>query len=447
MLHINKLSLNIPPTIKPRVVVLGGGFAGMNMVKNLPEKNVQVVLLDRQNYNGFWPLLYQVATAGLEPDSIAEPFRKMFGKGYEDFHFRLVRVTSVNPNTKTITTLLGDLAYDYLIIATGTKSNYFGNEWIEQFAFPLKRMRHALDLRSQLLQVFEQANMIKDEAIRQSMLNIVIAGGGPTGVELAGALAEMRKYVLQRDYPGIDFEKMNIWLIEGRERLLPLMSVQSSEKTRKYMERMGIVVRLNTRVEKYDGHVVKFNQGEEISTQTLIWAAGVTGIILQGIPVEAIEGGRILVNEFNQVKGQNNIFAIGDIALMKSKKYPKGHPGVAQPAIQQGRHLARNLKRLLHNKPLKPFHYFDKGTLAIIGRSRAVADLPGNLHLSGFLAWMTWLVVHIYYSVGFRNKLVVMSNWIYRFFTYQRGNRLIIRPFVRKEDKAGREFLKRYQEE
>ena len=210
---------------------------------------------------------------------------------------------------------------------------------------------------------------------------------------------------------------------------------------------MGIVIKLNTRVESYDGEMVKFNDGEEIPAQTLIWAAGVTGILIEGLPAEAIEGGRILVNEFNQVMGLSNIFAIGDIALMKSKKYPKGHPGVAQPAIQQGKHLARNLERLLRNKPLKPFRYFDKGNLAIIGRSRAVADLPGNLHISGFLAWITWLVVHIYYSVGFRNKLVVISNWIYRFFTYQRGNRLIIRPFVRKEDKLGREFISRYQEE
>jgi NADH:ubiquinone reductase (H+-translocating) len=447
MFQINKLSLNIPDTAKPRVVVLGGGFGGMNFVKNLPERNVQVVLLDRQNYNGFWPLLYQVATAGLEPDSIAEPLRKMFGRGYEDFHFRLVRVTGVNPATRTITTLLGDLRYDYLVIATGTKSNYFGNDWIEQFAFPLKRMRHALDLRSQLLQAFEQANMIKDEGLRQSLLNVVIAGGGPTGVELAGALAEMRKYILQRDYPGVDFGKMNIYLVEGRERLLPLMSVQSSGKTHRYMHKMGIVVMLNTRVDKYDGKVAIFNDGTKISTQTLIWAAGVTGILIEGIPAETIESGRILVNQFNQVMGLSNIFAIGDIAMMKSKKYPKGHPGVAQPAIQQGKHLARNLIRLSRNKPMKPFKYFDKGTLAIIGRGKAVADLPVNLHLSGFLAWMTWLLVHIFYSVGFRNKLVVMSNWIYRFFTYQRGNRLIIRPFVRKGDEAGQEFVSRYQEE
>lgn len=447
MLYVDKLSLNIPNTVKPRVVVIGGGFAGVNFVKNLPKKSFQVVLLDRQNYNGFWPLLYQVATAGLEPDSIAEPLRKMFGDGYEDFHFRLVRVTGVNPVTRTITTLVGDLSYDYLVIATGTKSNFFGNEGIKQFAFPLKRMRHALELRSQILQAFEQANMIKDEAIRQSLLNIVIAGAGPTGVELAGALAEMRKHILHRDYPGVDFGKMNIYLVEGFNRVLPLMSPQSSERTHRYLQKMGIIIKLNTRVESYDGEVVWLNDGGAIPSHTLIWAAGVVGILIKGLPDEAIEGGRILVNPFNQVMGLSNVFALGDIALMKLKDYPKGHPGVAQPAIQQGKHLARNFERLLHNKPLKPFRYFDKGTLAIIGRSRAVADLPGNLRVSGFFAWMTWLLIHIYYSIGFRNKLVVLSNWIYRFFTYQPGTRLIIRAFVREEDKVGQEFISRYQEE
>lgn len=447
MIYVDKLSLNIPDTGKPRVVVIGGGFAGVNLVKNLSGKNFQVVLLDRQNYNGFWPLLYQVATAGLEPDSIAEPLRKMFGDGYEDFHFRLVRVTGFNPASRTITTLVGDLTYDYLVIATGTKSNYFGNEWIRQFAFPLKRMRHALELRSQILQAFEQANMVKDETIRQHLLNIVIAGGGPTGVELAGALAEMRKYILHRDYPGVDFGKMNIYLVEGLDRVLPLMSPQSSARTQQYLQKMGIVIKLNTRVESYNGEVVKFNDGGEIPAHTLIWAAGVTGVLIDGLPPNTIEAGRILVNPFNQVMGLSNVFAIGDIALMKLKEYPKGHPGVAQPAIQQGTHMARNLDRLFNNKSMKPFRYFDKGNLAIIGRSRAVADLPGNLRISGFFAWMTWLLVHIYYSIGFRNKLVVISNWIYRFFTYQPGNRLIIRAFVRKDDKAGEEFISRYQEE
>jgi NADH dehydrogenase len=371
----------------------------------------------------------------------------LFSNGYEDFHFRLVRVTGFDPITKVITTLVGDLSYDYLIIATGTKTNFYGNEQIKDFAFPLKRMRHALDLRSQLLQAFEQANMINDEQVRQNLLNIVITGAGPTGVELAGALAEMRKHILQRDYPVVDFEKMNIYLVEGLDRVLPLMSLKSSKRTHRYLQKMGIIIKLNARVVSYDGEEVRLHDGETIFSHTLIWTAGVTGILINGLPDIAIEGQRILVNHFNQVAGLNNVFAIGDIALMKSKKYPKGYPGVAQPAIQQGIHLASNFKRFLRNKPLKPFRYFDKGTLAIVGRKRAVADLPGNLHVSGFLAWITWLLVHIYYSIGFKNKLVVFSNWIYHFFTYQPGSRLIIRAFVREGDKAGQEFIGRYQEE
>jgi NADH dehydrogenase len=447
MLRVDKLSLNIPDTTKPRVVVIGGGFGGVNLIKKLPSALFQIVLFDRQNYNGFWPLLYQVATAGLEPDSIAEPLRKMFDEDTEDFHFRLVRVTGINPATRTVSTLIGDITYDYLVIATGTKSNFFGNEQIKQFAFPLKQIPHALNLRSQLLQAFEQASLIEDEATRQSLLNIVIAGAGPTGVELAGALAEMRKHILPHDYPRVDFSKMNIYLVEGLDRVLPPMSPRSSARTHRYLAQLGIIIKVNTLVESYDGEVVRFRGGEEIRTQTLIWAAGVTGALIDGLPAEAVERGRLLVNEFNQVKGLDNVFAIGDIALMKAAGYPRGHPGVAQPAIQQGRHLAGNLERLLRNERMKPFKYFNKGDLAIIGRNRAVGDLPGNIHLGGFLAWVTWLLVHLYYLIGFRNKLVVMSNWVYRFFTYERGNRLIIRPFVRKGDKEGKAFFSRYRQE
>jgi len=447
MLYVDKLALNILEPAKPRVVIIGGGFAGANLVKNLSQKYFQLVLFDRQNYNGFWPLLYQVATAGLEPDAIAEPLRKMFDNRFHDFHFRFVKVTGVDPVTKIISTLIGDLTYDYLVIATGTKPNFFGNDQIKKFAFPLKRMPHALDLRSQLLQCFEQASMTNDESIRQSLLNIVIAGAGPTGVEVAGALAEMRKYILHRDYPGIDFGKMNIFLIEGFDRVLPLMSKQSGRRAQFYLQKMGVITRMNTRVESYDGTVVRLGNGENIPSQTLIWAAGVTGILIDGLPVNAIQRGRILVNTFSQVNGFADIFAIGDIALMRSKKYPDGHPAIAQPAIQQGNHLAFNLLKLIRNKPLKPFKYFDKGTLAIVGRGRAVADFPGKLHLNGFFVWIIWLIIHICYSVGFRNKLVVISNWTYRFFTYQRANRLIIRPFVRANDHKGQQFVNKYRED
>lgn len=448
MLETDLLSLNIPATTKPRVVIIGGGFGGINIAKKLDNEKYQVVMFDRQNYHGFWPLLYQVATAGLEPDAIAEPLRKMFGSDdYKDFHFRLVKVTGINPSSKTVSTLIGDLPYDYLVVATGTKSNYFGNDQIKKYSFPLKQIPDALNLRSQLLQSFEQASMTKNAEIRQSLLNIVIVGGGPTGVELAGALAEMKRYVLPTDYPGLDFSQMNIYLVEGLDRVLPPMSPEASAKTKQYLEEMDISIKLNTLVESYDGNVATLKGGEQIRTHTLVWAAGVAGALVDGLPPESVERGRILVNQFNQVLGFSDIFAIGDIAFMKSEEFPRGHPGVAQPAIQQGQLLSKNLNRLIRNEQLEPFKYFDKGSLAIIGRSRAVADLPGNRHISGFFAWIIWLFVHIAYLVGFRNKLVVLSNWTYRLFTYERGTRLIIRPFVRKGDRARRKFFDQYNSE
>jgi NADH dehydrogenase len=440
MLQYDKLSLNIPDTTKPRVVIIGGGFGGMNLAKSLRNTDVQVVLFDKQNYNGFWPLLYQVATAGLEPDAIAEPFRKMFD-GYDDFHFRMVRVNKIDPATKTVTTLIGDLHYDYLVIASGSKSNFFGNEQIQKYAFPLKTVPEALNIRSQFLQCFEQASITRDPEQRKSLLTFVIAGGGPTGVEMAGSLAEMRKHVLPADYPGLDFSEMCIYIVEGMGKILPPMSDEAGKKAQQYLEDLGVIIKLNTLVESYDGETVTFKGGEQIKTQTLVWGAGVTGAMIEGIPAESTERGRILVDPTNRVQGLTDVFAIGDIAFMKTEKWPKGHPGVAQPAIQQGNHLAKNIRRIIKKELTEPFEYFDKGSLAIVGRSRAVADLPGNLHLGGFIAWMAWLFVHIWYLVGFRSKLIVFSNWMYRLFTYQRGTRLIIRPFIRKDDNVSNEIL------
>ena len=440
MLQLDKLSLNIPDTTKPRVVVIGGGFGGMNLVKSLRGADVQVVLFDKQNYNGFWPLLYQVATAGLEPDAIAEPFRKMFD-GYRDFHYRMVRVNKIDPANKTITTLIGELHYDYVVIATGSKTNFFGNEQIQKYSFPLKTIPEALNVRSQFLQCFEQASVTTDPAERQSLLNFVIAGAGPTGVEMAGSLAEMRKYVLPNDYPGMDFSQMNIYIVEGTGKVLPPFSDTSGQRAQRYLEDLGVVIKLNTMVESYDGETVTFKGGEQIKTQTLVWGAGVTGALIEGIPAESTERGRILVDPINRIQGLTGVFAIGDIAFMKLPDYPRGHPGVAQPAIQQGDHLAKNLRRMLKNEATKPFEYFDKGSLAIVGRSRAVADLPKNIHLGGFIAWMAWLFVHISFLVGFRSKLSVFTNWVYRLFTYQRSTRLIIRPFVRKDDKVAQEII------
>ncbi|QJD77807.1 NAD(P)/FAD-dependent oxidoreductase [Spirosoma rhododendri] len=442
MLQFDKLSLNIPDTQKPRIVVIGGGFGGMNMVKSLRNAGMQIVLFDKQNYNGFWPLLYQVATAGLEPDAIAEPFRKMFDD-VEDFHYRMVRVSKIDPATKTVTTLIGDLKYDYLVIATGSKSNYFGNKQIEQYSFPLKTIPEALNVRSQFLQCFEQASVTTDPAERESLLTFVIAGAGPTGVEMAGSLAEMRKHVLPADYPGLDFSQMKIYVVEGLGKVLPPMSEEAGNDAKRYLDDLGVIVKLNTLVDNYDGQTVTLKGGEQIRSQTLVWAAGVTGAMIEGIPSEVVERGRILVDPISRIQGLTDVFAIGDIALMKLEKWPKGHPGVAQPAIQQAEHLAKNLQRMRKGEQPTPFDYFDKGSLAIVGRSRAVADLPGNIHLGGFIAWMSWLFVHIFYLVGFRSKLIVFSNWMYRLFTYQRGTRIIIRPFVRKDDKVGQEMLER----
>ncbi|GAB3716407.1 NAD(P)/FAD-dependent oxidoreductase [Spirosoma flavus] len=425
-------SLNIPQTTKPRVVIVGGGFGGIYAAKGLVGSNYQVVMLSAQNYFSFWPLLYQVATADLEPDAIAYPLRKLFARRLTDFYFRVAQVTSVNSTAKTISTPAGELTYDYLVIATGTRANYFGNEQMRQFAFPLKGLPDALNLRSQVLQVLEQASVAPDESTRQQLLNIVIVGGGPTGVEVAGALAEMRQYVLPGDYPDMDHKQFHIYLVEGNDRLLHTMSSHASHTTRQDLEKMGVLLRLNTLVDEYDGQIATLKNGEQIPTRTLIWTAGVTGATLAGLPTSATEGSRYKVNPYSQLENHPDIFAIGDVALMRSADYPAGYPNVAQPAMQQGSHLAKNLRRLQLGKTLLPFKYLDYGSLAIIGRNKAVGDFPGKLQLTGFPVWVVWLFIHFCYVVGFRNKLVVMANWLYHFFTFQGGTRLIIRPVTRQ---------------
>ncbi|GAB3558805.1 NAD(P)/FAD-dependent oxidoreductase [Spirosoma fluminis] len=434
MTHQETNSLNIPRTAKPRVVIVGGGFGGIHVAKGLIGSNYQVVMLSAQNYFSFWPLLYQVATADLEPDAIAQPIRKLFAKRLTNFYFRVAQVTNVNSAAKTVSTSVGELTYDYLVIATGTRANYFGNEQIRRFAFPMKGLPDALDLRSQVLQVFEQASLAPDVSSRQQLLTIVIVGGGPTGVELAGALAEMRKYVLPGDYPDMDHKLVQIYLVEGHDRVLPTMSSQASEATYRDLDQLGVILRLNTIVTEYDGQYATLGNNEQIPTRTLIWTAGVTGAILEGLPSSVLAGSRYKVNSYNQLENYPDIFAIGDIALMRSDDYPDGYPNVAQPAMQQGSHLAQNLRRLQRGKPLRPFNYLDYGSLAIIGRNRAVGDFPGNLHLTGFPVWVVWLMIHFTHLVGFRNKLVVMANWLYHLFTYQGGTRLIIRPVVRQNE-------------
>lgn len=421
--------MNIPETGAPRIIVIGGGFAGISFIKKLQKEKVQIVLFDRHNYHTFQPLLYQVSTAGLEPDSIAYPLRKIFRK-YKDFHFRMAEVESINTDSGTISTSIGILKYDYLIIATGTRTNFFGNESIAANSMPMKTVPQALNIRSLVLQNIEKADTTSDETERKRLLNFVIAGAGPTGVELAGALAEFRKGILENDYPELDEDDMNVHLIEGLDRVLPPMSETVSKKAQKFLENLGVQVHLKTFISDYDGKTVTTKDGKKFETATFIWAAGVTGAPIKGINGEALveKANRYRVDEFNKVKGFENIYALGDIALMANNEYPKGHPQVAQPAIQQGKHLGKNFRRMLNGSAMQPFKYFDKGTMATVGRNKAVVDI-GKLHFGGAIAWFLWMFVHLWFLVGFRNRVVTFFNWTYSYINYDRAARLIIRPF------------------
>lgn len=433
------LKLDVPKTDYPRIVIIGGGFGGLRLAKELKKVKAQVVMLDRNNFHTFQPLLYQVATSGLEPDSIAGPLRKSFD-GHFNYIFRMVKVTGVDFEKNEIVTGIGNLSYDYLVLANGSATNYFGKENFREKVLPLKRVVHALDLRSHILQIFEQVELTSDELIAQRMMNLVIVGGGPTGVEVAGALSELKNHILPKDYPDLDLTKMKIFLVEGSGRLLNGMSDASGKEALDYLQKMGVEVRLNTIVGDYANSKVMLGE-ETIETETLIWAAGVKGQILNGIAESSVSRSRIVVDEFSRVKGTENVFAIGDVALMESEKNPNGHPMLAPVAIQQGKHLAVNFKRLLANSELKKFRYFDKGSMATIGRNKAVVDMPGGLHLKGFLAWLVWMFVHIMYLIGFRNKLITINNWIWSYLTYDKGTRLIIRTFSiasRKKRLAGK---------
>ncbi|UAB80872.1 NAD(P)/FAD-dependent oxidoreductase [Marixanthomonas sp. SCSIO 43207] len=421
--------MNLPKTQNPRVVVIGGGFAGISFIKKIKNEPIQIVLFDKNNYHTFQPLLYQVSTSGLEPDSIAYPLRKIFRKN-KNFHFRLAEVNYINKEKKEIETSIGNLTYDYLVIATGTKTNYFGNQNIEQNSMPMKTVPQALNIRSLMLQNIEKADMTEDPEERKRLLNFVIAGAGPTGVELAGALAEFKSGILEDDYTEMNEAEMQVHLLEGMDRVLPPMSEKSSKMAQDFLERLGVHVHLNTMIEDYDGKIVTTKEGKSFETEAFIWAAGVTGNPVKGIDGASLmeKINRYYVNEYSKVEGTDAIFALGDIALMETEDYPKGHPQVAQPAIQQGKHLGENFKRLLRNKPLKPFEYFDKGTMATVGRNKAVVDIK-KMHLGGFIAWFIWMFIHLWFLVGFRNRVVTFFNWTYNYISYDRAARLIIRPF------------------
>ena len=414
-------------------MVVGGGFAGIEFIKELDTRQYQVVLLDRHNYHTFQPLLYQVATAGLEPDSIAEPLRKVF-KNTPNFLFRVANVERVDTNTNCVRTDIGTIKYDFLVVATGTRTNYFGNDAIREATLPLKQIPHALDMRSHMLQTFEAALMETDPLKKEALLSFAIVGGGPTGVELAGSLSELRSHVLPNDYPELDFKQMKIHLIEGTGRVLNGMSDYAGKRALKDLQKFGVDVMLNALVDKVEGDAITLKDGRILPSANVVWAAGVTGNLFEGFAPEKMgRAARLKVNEFNQVEGFANVYALGDIATMAADPdYANGHPQMAPAAIQQGQHLGKNFNRLTRNQPLKPFRYFNKGVMATIGRNRAVVDLPWpKWSYGGFIAWLSWMFIHLLYLVGFRNKFIVLWNWIYNFFTYDHGTRLIIRPYIK----------------
>lgn len=434
------MKVNVPELNLPRVVIIGGGFAGINLAQALRNAPVQVVMFDKHNYHTFQPLLYQVATGGLEPDSIAFPLRKMF-KRQENFTFRMAEVTSVDAPGKRILTSIGEIRYDYLVVATGSRTNFFGLEGLQELSHGMKSIPEALDLRSMILQNFEQAVLTADLDERNALMNFVVVGAGPTGVETSGALAELKHHILPKDYPELDLRRMQIHLIEAGDRVLPGMTQESSDNAQKSLEKMGVHIWLDSRVERYDGKHVHLAGDRTLDAITVIWSAGVVGNALPGLEASVGRGGRIEVDQFNRVKGHAHIFAIGDVALMRTEEYPSGHPGVAQVAMQQGANLARNIKSAIFQREMRPFAYKDLGTMATIGRNKAVGDL-GRMKLKGLPAWVLWLGIHLFSLAGFRNRLVVFINWFWSYVTYDKGTRLIIRPYKRKVEVGAKELAK-----
>ena len=424
--------MNVPKSNLPRIVIIGAGFAGIAITKKLRKKNVQVVLLDKHNYHNFQPLMYQVATGGLEAGSIAYPIRKII-QDYPDCYFRMAYVRDIDTETQMITADIGELHYDYLIIGTGSKTNFFGNKEIQRNAMNMKSIPQSLNIRSLILENFEQAVLTKDLAERNCLMNFCLVGGGPTGVELAGALAEMKKAILQKDYPDLDLDKMEINLIQSGNRILNTMSEKSSAAAEKFLTNLGVRIWKNLRVVNYDGRTVTTNSLTIFETSTVIWTAGVSGALISGLKEEAIieKADRIIVDQYNQVIGYENIFAIGDIASVINEQYPQGHPQMAQPALQQGKLLGENLLNKIAGKPMKPFTYSDKGSMATIGRNKAVVDLP-HYHFHGVFAWFVWMFVHLFSLIGFKNKAVVFMNWVYNYIRFDREGRLIIRPYKKK---------------
>jgi NADH dehydrogenase len=409
-----------------RIVILGAGFAGLQLARQLSNTSYEITLIDRYNYHQFQPLFYQVATARLEPSSISFPLRKIF-QNKDNVHVRLADVKEINAMQNKVVTNEGDFSYDYLVIATGCTTNFFGNKEIAEKAFPMKSTTEAMALRNRILLNFEDALNATEEELK-AILNIVVAGGGPTGVELAGALAEMKKNVLPKDYPDMDFSKLNVYLLEGSPVTLGPMSKASQEKSQLYLEQLGVKVWTEAIVESYDGHTVRLKDGRNIATRNLIWAAGVTGNMPGGLPKEIVQrGNRLKVDRYNKVEGFKNIYAVGDIAYMETPKYPKGHPQVANVAINQAKLLGKNFKAELHHQNWLEFEYKDPGSMATVGKRKAVVDLP-KFSFQGRLAWFTWMFLHLMLILSVRNKLFIFINWAISYFTNDTTLRLILLP-------------------
>lgn len=424
--------MNIPDSKNPRVVIIGGGFAGLSLAKKLKNKNFQVVLLDKHNYHNFQPLMYQVATGGLEEGSIAYPIRKIFQDHKETF-FRMTEVLSIDTVNKKVHGDIGTIYYDYLVIATGSTNNFFGSKEIEENSMVMKTIPEALNIRSLIIQNLELALQTNDIEERKLLMNYVIVGAGPTGVELAGALAEMKKAVLPKDYPDLDFSLMQIHLVQGADRVLDAMSKKSSKAAEKFLKELGVKIYLDERVTNYDGYKISTADGTEILSKAVIWSAGVKGAPVPGVENAVDRATRIRVNEYNQVEGFDDVFAIGDVAAMYGDKYKFGHPMMAQPGMQQGELLAENLERLQKKQSLKKFVYNDKGSMATIGRNKAVVDLP-KFHFNGIFAWFVWMFVHLMSLIGFKNKALVFWSWVYNYFVFDRESRVLIHKFERKPE-------------
>jgi len=419
-----------------KVVILGAGFAGIKLARSLNDKaGFAVLLIDKFNYHQFQPLFYQVATGGLDASNISFPLRKVFHKS-KNVRIRLTKVTGVVPSENKITTEAGDISYDILVIASGADTNFFGNQKLMEFSFPMKSTIEALQLRHRLIENFENVVLSDNEEEIQKLMTIVIVGGGPTGVELGGAIAEMKKYNLPKDYPEIDFSKMKIYLLEGAGATLGPMSKKSQEQSQKYLEKLGVTVILNTVLKDYDGDTAILSSGETIKTSTVIWAAGIKGNVPEGIdPSLIVRGNRIKVDRFNRVLDQQNIYAVGDVAYMETPNYPKGHPQVANVAINQAKILANNLRRMemrSNRDMLEEFEYHDKGSMATVGRNLAVVDIPKpKLHFGGFFAWLIWMFLHLVLILGVKNKIQIFINWMYNYITYDQSLRLIFKVFYK----------------